>query len=57
MRMRYVRAVHAYHLLDGSCSRNSLIYAMQTLLTGWVWVMEGDDPEYDQHLREAVALH
>ena len=55
MRMRYVRAVHAYHLLDGSCSRSSLIYAMQTLLAGWTWVMEGDDPRYDQHLREAVA--
>jgi hypothetical protein len=55
MRMRYVRAVHAYHLLDGSCSRSSLIYAMQTLLAGYVSVDEGDHyAQYYRLLREAI---
>jgi hypothetical protein len=42
LRMRYVRLVHAFHVLDGSCSHLSVIDAMQTLLVGWVAVDEGD---------------
>jgi hypothetical protein len=38
LRMRYVRLVHAYHVLDGSCSHISLIDAMATLLVGWIAV-------------------
>jgi hypothetical protein len=43
LRMRYVRLVHAYHVLDGSCSHISLIDAMATLLVGWVAVDEGEN--------------
>jgi len=56
LRMRYVRLIHAYHVLDGSCSHNALIDAMCTLLAGWVSVDEGDaDSSYCRHLREVVA--
>ena len=55
IRMRYVRLVHAYHVLDGSCSHNSLMHAMQTLLAGYVSVDEGDhSTQYYQVLGEAV---
>jgi hypothetical protein len=55
IRMRYVRLVHAYHVLDGSCSHNALIYAMQTLLAGYVSVDEGDhSAQYYRLLREAI---
>ena len=53
LRMRYVRLVHAYHVLDGSCSHISLIDAMATLLVGWVAVDEGDNlSSYCVRLRE-----
>ena len=42
LRMRYVRLVHAFHVLHGSCSHMNLINAMETMLTGWVAVDEGD---------------
>jgi hypothetical protein len=50
--MRYVRLVHAFHVLDGSCSHVNLINAMETLLAGWVAVDEGDWlSEYSTRLR------
>ena len=50
--MRYVRLVHAFHVLDGSCSHVNLINAMETLLAGWVAVDEGDRlSEYSTRLR------
>ena len=53
LRMRYVRLVHAYHVLDGSCSHISLIDAMATLLVGWVAVDEGNNlSPYCVRLRE-----
>ena len=53
LRMRYVRLVHAYHVLDGSCSHISLIDAMATLLVGWVAVDEANDlSPYCVRLRE-----
>jgi hypothetical protein len=52
LRMRYVRLVHAFHVLDGSCSHVNLINAMETLLAGWVAVDEGDRlSEYSTRLR------
>ena len=35
LRLRYIRMVHAKHVLMGSCTHDNLIYAMQTLLAGW----------------------
>ena len=52
LRMRYVRLVHAFHVLDGSCSHVNLINAMETLIAGWVAVDEGDRlSEYSIRLR------
>jgi hypothetical protein len=56
LRMRYVRLIHAYHVLDESCTHEALIDAMSTLLAGWVSVDEGDDNStYCAHLSEVVA--
>ena len=63
LRMRYVRLVHAFHVLDGSCSHINLINAMETLLAGWVAVDEGDGlSEYSirllaqcQELQQAIV--
>ena len=42
IRMRYVRLLHAYHVMDGSCDHDAVITGMQTLLAGYVSVDEGD---------------
>ena len=42
IRMRYVRLLHAYHVMDGSCDYDAVITGMQTLLAGYVSVDEGD---------------
>lgn len=56
LRMCYVRMIHAYHVLDGSCSHEALVDAMGTLLAGLVWVDEGDDnSSYCRHLHEVIA--
>jgi hypothetical protein len=58
IRMRYVRLVHAFHVLDGSCSHNALMHAMQTLLAGYVPVDEGDhSTQYYQVFGVAVQEH
>ena len=41
IRMRYVRLLHAYHVMDGSCDHDAVITGMQTLLAGYVSVDEG----------------
>jgi hypothetical protein len=43
LRMRYVRLVHAFHVLDGSCWHVNLINAIQRMLVGWVAVDEGEN--------------
>ena len=56
LRMRYVRLVHAFHVLGGSCSHDALIDAMQTLLNGWTRSDEGDESQpYYALLREAIV--
>jgi len=52
LRMRYVRLVHAFHVLDGSCTHHNLIFAMQTLLTGWVGI---ESTQGNQRLCEAIS--
>ena len=56
--MRCVRLDQGYHVLDGTCSHNALMYAMQTLLAGYVCVDEGVEgghsTQYYRLLREAV---
>ena len=42
IRMRYVRLLHAYHVMGGSCDHDAVITGMQTLLAGYVSVDEGD---------------
>jgi hypothetical protein len=54
LRMRYIRAIHAYHVLDGSCSHLALINAMQALLAGYNAVDEGQYGQYHVHLAEAL---
>lgn len=54
LRMRYIRAIHAYHVLDGSCSHLALINAMQTLLAGYNAVDEGQFAQY--HVNLGMAL-
>jgi hypothetical protein len=55
-RMRYVKLVHIYHLLDDSCNFIALSDAMYTLLAELVWVDEGDHSNsYCSHLREACT--
>jgi len=55
IRMRYVRLLHAYHVMDGSCDYDAVITGMQTLLAGYVSVDEGDhSTQYYQVLGEAV---
>ena len=52
LRIRYVRLVHVFHLLDDSCNFRALSDAMYTLLARW----EGDSSssycQYCLHLRE-----
>ncbi len=36
LRRRYAQLVHAFHVLQGTCDRTAVIYAMQTLLHGWI---------------------
>ena len=56
LRMRYVRLVHVYHLLDDSCNFVALSDAMYTLLAGWTWVDEGNhSSSYCSALREACT--
>ena len=56
LRMRYVRLVHAHHVLESSCSHVNLISAMQVLLAGWVHEQEGvEHSSYCQHLWGAIA--
>jgi hypothetical protein len=54
LRMRYIRAIHAYHVLDGSCSHLALIHAMQTLLAGYNAEHEGQYAQY--HVDLGMAL-
>ena len=55
IRMRYVHLVHAYHVLDRSCTHDALMHAMQTLLLGYVSVDEGDhSAQYYRWLRRAI---
>ena len=55
IRMRYVRLLHAYHVMDGSCDHDAVITGMQTLLAGYVSVDEGDySTQYYRMLGEAV---
>jgi hypothetical protein len=54
LRMRYISAIHAYHVLDGSCSHLALINAMQTLLAGYNAVDEGQYAQYHVDLGEAL---
>ena len=57
LRMHYVKLVHIYHLLDESCNFIALSDAMYTLLTGLVWVDEGDhSSSYCSHLHEACTM-
>ena len=60
LRLRYVRMVHAKHVLMGSCTHDNLIYAMQTLLEGWARSEEErprpEDPgSYEFNLLVAVS--
>lgn len=57
LRKRYAQLVHAYHVLDGSCNHNALIYAMQTLLdSGWNSADDSDPTcQYSICLRDAIA--
>ena len=53
LRMHYVKLVHIYH----SCNFIALSDAMYTLLTGLVWVDEGDhSSSYCSHLHEACSM-
>jgi len=56
LRMRYVRLVHAHHVLESSCSHVNLISAMQVLLAGWVHDEEDhENSGYNVHLRGQIA--
>jgi hypothetical protein len=57
LRMRYVRLVHVYHILDNqSCSHHAMLDAKDTLLAGYVIEDEGDDrSSYCVLLCEAIA--
>jgi hypothetical protein len=57
LRMRYVRLVHVYHILDNqSCSHHAMLDAKETLLAGYVIEDEDDDrSSYCVLLCEAIA--
>ncbi len=57
LRLRYVRLVHVFHLLDDTCNFHALCEAMWQLLNGWVPSDEGNPTTpYCSRLRDLCCL-